>query len=248
MGVNSWMLRILVAVAVLAWQYADASAMSAFSGKYGMQCDGCHSRIPKLNDFGTAFLKNGFAIPAGMRPPVSTARRPEGEIEAALSIPAPREPLKPAAGDAPAGNIGGKTGSERAGEPVSEQASEEAPPPPPPMVLYKLKARDGSVYFTDNPRSAADLQEPAGSPARKTFTRTRGKAVLSTKTAARCPPAGVPDAAQVMEGAAPPSFRSYAECMEHRLVDAPQPGSAGEMMDLLTGAERACAAYSSVTR
>ncbi|BBA69594.1 cytochrome C [Geobacter sulfurreducens] len=241
MAVNWWTLRILVVVAASLWLTADASAMSAFARKYGMQCDGCHSRIPKLNEFGTAFLKNGFAIPAGAHPPVSTARKPESEIEPTASIPVPRESHEPATSAAPAGSPEGVVVSDRSVEPLPEQTATEAPPPPPPMVLYKLKARDGSAYYTDNPRAAADLQEPAASPARKAAGRTHGKAVPEAKAPARRRSPVAPDAA-------PPAFRSFSECMEHQLVDTPPPGSAGEMMDLLTEAERVCAGYPAAKR
>ncbi|AAR34388.1 cytochrome C [Geobacter sulfurreducens] len=241
MAVNWWTLRILVAVAASLWLIADASAMSAFARKYGMQCDGCHSRIPKLNEFGTAFLKNGFAIPAGAHPPVSAARKPESEIEPMASTPVPRESREPAASAAPAGSPEGVVASAPSAEPLPEQTATEPPPPPPPMVLYKLKARDGSAYYTDNPRAAADLQEPAAAPARKAAGRTHGKAVPEAKAPARRRSPVAPDAA-------PPLFRSFSECMEHQLVDTPPPGSAGEMMDLLTEAERVCAGYPAVKR
>jgi hypothetical protein len=41
----------------------SSKAIPAFSRKYGTSCTTCHSNYPELNDFGTAFKKNGFKFP-----------------------------------------------------------------------------------------------------------------------------------------------------------------------------------------
>ena len=40
-----------------------AKAIPAFSRKYQTSCSTCHSNFPQLNDFGTAFKRNGFKFP-----------------------------------------------------------------------------------------------------------------------------------------------------------------------------------------
>src|SRR6201993_1372622 len=40
-----------------------ASAIPAFSRKYGTSCTTCHLDFPKLNDFGKAFKDAGFKFP-----------------------------------------------------------------------------------------------------------------------------------------------------------------------------------------
>jgi hypothetical protein len=42
---------------------APASALPIFAHEYGLSCQKCHSAIPSLNDFGRAFLANGYHLP-----------------------------------------------------------------------------------------------------------------------------------------------------------------------------------------
>ncbi len=52
-----------------------AAAIPLFAHQYGVTCEKCHSVIPHLNEFGAAFLANGYRIP-GVQPgpafPIST--------------------------------------------------------------------------------------------------------------------------------------------------------------------------------
>lgn len=245
MGVKAIVLWGAGVVVVSLWLCADAAAMSAFSRKYGMQCDGCHSKIPKLNEFGIAFLKNGFTLPAGVLPPVSIGSRQDREIEPGTPTLSKSEQR-----EVPAGEDSARTDTEGGpdrsmGSALEQKAEEEPPPPPPPpMVLYKLKARDGSLYFTDNPRPGVSVQDPAGTPARKASARSPAKTAQKLKaTVVRRQLSGISDTARNPESTVPLSHRSYSECMEHQLVDVPQPGSARELMDILVEAERKCAGY-----
>lgn len=49
-----------------AWP-APAAAIPLFAHQYGVTCGKCHSVIPHLNEFGAAFLANGYRIP-GVQP------------------------------------------------------------------------------------------------------------------------------------------------------------------------------------
>lgn len=44
-----------------------ADAIPTFAHEYGVTCEKCHSVVPRLNEFGAAFLVNGYRIP-GVRP------------------------------------------------------------------------------------------------------------------------------------------------------------------------------------
>src|SRR6202521_1741780 len=57
---------VLVVIGILLWMSMApprASAIPAFSRKYGTSCSTCHSNYPELNYFGEAFKKNGFKFP-----------------------------------------------------------------------------------------------------------------------------------------------------------------------------------------
>lgn len=42
-----------------------ASALPVFAHRYGYSCQQCHSTVPRLNDFGQYFRRNGFRLPTG---------------------------------------------------------------------------------------------------------------------------------------------------------------------------------------
>src|SRR5579863_7800315 len=52
-----------ISLAVVLSTPPSASAIPAFSRKYGTSCTTCHSDFPKLNDFGKAFKDAGFKFP-----------------------------------------------------------------------------------------------------------------------------------------------------------------------------------------
>lgn len=52
-----------ISMAVVLSTPPHASAIPAFSRKYGTSCTTCHSDFPKLNDFGKAFKDAGFKFP-----------------------------------------------------------------------------------------------------------------------------------------------------------------------------------------
>ena len=56
-------LLALISLAVVLSTPPPASAIPAFSRKYGTSCTTCHSDFPKLNDFGKAFKDAGFKFP-----------------------------------------------------------------------------------------------------------------------------------------------------------------------------------------
>jgi hypothetical protein len=65
---RSWsLLLVAILVAVSGIRQRPASAIPLFAHQYGVTCEKCHSVIPHLNEFGTAFMASGYRIP-GLRP------------------------------------------------------------------------------------------------------------------------------------------------------------------------------------
>lgn len=232
---------ILVALLAIFCSQGTASAMSAFSRKYKMQCDGCHtSRLPELNAFGIEFYKNGFALSkqddatkAGGGQGTAGAPDAAGGKEKVPSVKA-AEPKTAA-----------KTGD---GE-VSDAGEEEEPPPkpePPPTVVYRSKSRDGTVFFTDTPERRKDFfwkqddgeEEPTAPRAERTVQPKMRKTAAGRQQAER--QGGGTGGVKVVGRE---RFRNYEECMERQLIGAKQPESGQEMMDLMMAAEKRCAGY-----
>ncbi|GAC1427579.1 MAG: hypothetical protein NVSMB5_22360 [Candidatus Velthaea sp.] len=67
--VPGW-LRVLFGIAVVAAAFAPAqpaAALPLFAHQYGLSCQKCHAVVPRLNDFGQAFMENGYRLPGGQR-------------------------------------------------------------------------------------------------------------------------------------------------------------------------------------
>jgi hypothetical protein len=58
---------VLLAWSALASRPAPTGAIPIFAHQYEVTCDKCHSVIPHLNEFGAAFMANGYRIP-GVKP------------------------------------------------------------------------------------------------------------------------------------------------------------------------------------
>jgi hypothetical protein len=58
---------LLLGWAALASRPVPAPAIPIFAHQYEVTCDKCHSVIPHLNEFGAAFMANGYRIP-GVKP------------------------------------------------------------------------------------------------------------------------------------------------------------------------------------
>jgi hypothetical protein len=54
-------------VVLLGWKPAAVTAIPIFSHQYDVSCSKCHAVIPHLNEFGAAFMANGYRIP-GVKP------------------------------------------------------------------------------------------------------------------------------------------------------------------------------------
>ena len=65
--------RLVLVVALVATlvgyvQVRSAEAIPAFARQYDLQCNVCHTRVPRLNRFGEQFHMMGFQIPSAARP------------------------------------------------------------------------------------------------------------------------------------------------------------------------------------
>jgi hypothetical protein len=58
---------LLVACLVLACP-ARAQALPVYAHRYGLSCEACHTTVPHLSPFGTAFLRAGFRLPSTFTP------------------------------------------------------------------------------------------------------------------------------------------------------------------------------------
>ncbi len=229
---------ILVALLAIFCSQGTASAMSAFSRKYKMKCDGCHtSRVPELNEFGIEFYKNGFALSkqddatkAGAGQGTAGAPDATGGKE---KVPVKTEP---------------KTTANAGDSEVSDAGEEEEPPPKkevPPTVVYRSKSRDGTVFFTDTPERRRDFswkqddgeEVPVAPRTEKTVQPKKRKTAASRQQAER------PGGEAGVKVVGKERFRNYEECMEHQLIGAEQPESGQEMMDLMMAAEKRCSGY-----
>ena len=68
------MRRVTVRLAILALIVGAGSpragwSMPNFARKYSMDCNACHSTIPRLNEFGFQFRKAGFRLPSDIGKP-----------------------------------------------------------------------------------------------------------------------------------------------------------------------------------
>jgi hypothetical protein len=234
---------ILLALLALFCSAGTASAMSAFSRKYKMECSGCHtSKLPQLNEFGIEFYKNGFVLSKQEEVPKTGAGQ-GGVVSQETTGGKERAPAK---GESKA-SVKGSDSSDG----QTDDEGEEGEPPPkkevPPTVVYRSKSPDGTVFFTDTPERRTDFswkqddgeKEPAETGAEKIRPPKKKKTAAHRQQGPR-PGIGT-GAVKVVEKE---RYRSYEQCMERQLIGAEQPGSSREMMDLMMAAERKCAGYS----
>ncbi len=229
----------LTILAILAFfcSAGTASAMSAFSRKYKMQCDGCHtSKLPQLNEFGIEFYKNGFVL-----------SRQEDATKAGSPAQGAVEAREPTSGKAESKALAKDSDSN---DDLTDDAGQEGEPPPkkevPPTVVYRSKSPDGTVFFTDTPERRTDFSwqqengenEQAETRTEKILQPKKKKTAAGRQSGPR--PGGETRAVKVVEKE---RYRSYEQCMERQLINAEQPGSSREMMDLMMAAEKKCAGY-----
>lgn len=229
-----------IVIMVVFWQFFDgavnAHAVTAFSRALNLKCDACHkAKIPELNEFGIGFYQNGFSLLT--KHDVQTAKVKinvpgPGQAPRMLTETGTAEPKDDAPPASPV------SGGEKVAVEETEPAALESTPkePPPSTLVYRSRGRDGSFLFTDNPYRRDSSEAPAvqaKSPRRLAAGKLKQPS-LSRDAGRR---KAVTPVAKVEH------FRSYEECMERRLLDAPQPGSAQEAMNLFAGAEHKCSVY-----
>ncbi len=227
---NRYLTLWLIGAAMVAFLGAGspAGAMSAYSRIYKMECSECHTKnVPELNDFGIEFYKNRLVIPGkeGAGKPTTPPAKPVSGAEV-------KSDGKPAL----AGGTDGEDVAEEERKPVEE---------PPPTVVYRVKSADGSVIFTDNPfrKGGASPEQGLGTGKPASARAKRVTAHSGVKRKERQQVATEPRITKRVAVVEKERYRSYGECMERTLAGNGAPGSAQEMMDLLTAAEKKCSAF-----
>lgn len=236
------MLRIFATVIIVVfWQFFDgadnAHAVTAFARALNLKCDACHkAKIPELNEFGIGFYQNGFSLLTKKDVQTSAVK---------ISVPGPGQAPKilTEAGKPKSTNdsslastaSGGQKVTGAEAEPVA--AENTAKEPPPASVVYRSRGWDGSAIFTDNPyrRDSRDART-VRAPSPKRLVVGKMKRPLS-------PSIGAGRRKAESAVAKVERFRSYEECMERQLLDAPSPRTAQDAMNLFTAAEQKCSAY-----
>jgi|GEM_PF-2637800 len=230
---NRYLTFWLIGAAMVAFLGAGspAGAMSAYSRIYKMECSECHTKnVPELNDFGIEFYKNRLVIPGKEKSGKQTDTQGTASGGTAAK-PASGAEMTTHAKPAVIGEADGGGAAEEEQKPVEE---------PPPTVVYKVKSSDGSVFFTDNPLRKGGASPERGERVIRPAARTRKVAVPSgVKRKERQHAVDESRVAAV----AKERYRSYEECMERTLVGTAAPGSAQEMMEFLTTAEKKCSAF-----
>lgn len=242
---------LLVWVVVQLCAAAQADAMTAFSRKYKIECVVCHTKLPDLNAFGLAFMKNDFKIPGkeGSTKEEKGEQAPTTEKDAGgeRELKHPEE-----AKGAPAGKIPSSTPS---GETAGTQA-ESAPKlaPVEEFTVFRSVGRDGTVIFSENPwrkdRVADERKKQVIRPPSKRSGRAGLGGVHATTTVKRSQIAKKSTRSMASVSVPGPvvRYRSYAECMEARLLMNPTVESAQQAMQTFMDAERSCERYPHVRR
>jgi hypothetical protein len=246
MGRFSALCAAAIAVIVATGFGGTAYAITTFAQLYKMKCDACHTTVPKLNEFGAAFMAKGFVLPSqdgGEKQ--GDKLSPKGEVAGTSDAGRIKGKEPGNVGDSEAKDTGvaGTGSKESTGEETTKLPVVE---PPPPTVVYKIPSRDGSIHFTDNPDRGGKLvsdQETLtgeGEPG-----ASRKPLFPNKKQTVRIPPPVHQTVKKSIASAEkkPERYRNYAECMERQLDGTAQPESAQEIMDLFVTAEKKCASY-----
>ena len=248
MGRVSLLCTTMVTAITLTSFSGTAYAIKSFSQKYQMKCEGCHSTVPKLNEFGAAFMAKGFVLP-GQEKPEKQDVKELTKGERTQETTARKAEVRGRGTETEAKEEGAVSADKNAGVAPLETTAEGTAAPAPaemvPTVVYKVPSQDGSIYYTDNPtRRGSTLlgqETDAG-----TTAEAGSRKLLSPKkkTAGRVGPLILPAGREPMgEEPKPEKYRSYSECMERQLEDTPTPQDAQEIMDLFGAAEKKCAPY-----
>ena len=226
----------------------SAYAIKTFAQKYKMKCEGCHSVVPKLNEFGEAFMAEGFVLPGQKKPEKQVETSPAQE-ERAQGTAVRKSDAGLRGAETQGGNQGTASADNASGAGRLEAAEEDVAVPAPaemiPTVVYKMPSQDGSIYYTDNPaRRGSVLLGQDSDVGTSAEASSRTLLPPSKKAAGRVGPILQPATRETMAAEKKPeTFRNYSECMERQLEGSSLPQDAQEIMDLFGAAEKKCAPY-----
>ena len=225
-----------------------AYAIKSFSQKYQMKCEGCHSTVPKLNEFGAAFMAKGFVLP-GQEKPEKQDTKELIKGERTQETTSRKADMRGRGTETECGEEDTASADKNAGAAPLETTDEDTAAPAPtemiPTVVYKVPSQDGSIYYTDNPTRRGSILLGQESDA-GTTAEANGRKVLPPRKKPAGPVVPLLQATgreTAAEETKPERYRNYSECMERQLEDTPTPQDAQEIMDLFGAAEKKCAPY-----
>lgn len=228
----------------------NSLAISNYSQKYGIACKSCHPSGSELNELGQKFWKNGHSFGDNNTELLEILKQSPPGVDKKKAGETPgKSSDKPAA-------VQGKT--DTPDTPVSVVEAPEVAQPLPETKVYRWKAADGTLHFSDTPDMNPPPDKiPASAKSGKRNTRTGFKPLSaivpksSQKYVTTKPPKAVslkselpayPEAAKI-EIKADVKHLGFEECMEQALVSMPHPETADAAMDQFRKAEDACAPY-----
>lgn len=227
-------------------------AVASYAQKYGMGCKSCHAFGSELNNLGLTFKKSGHSF--GEK---NAAQKEKFKQGSARDDKSSASESSSKLSDTP-----GSVNSGKENDSAAVLTAPDAEPPLSESRVYKWKAGDGTLHFSDTPyvnpkgekktvsKKAEGKSLRAGSrplsamiPKRsqrttaKTIVPKPGKTVLSK---AALP--GLPETSRIgiISGARPKSFE---ECMEQILLTQPPPKTSEAAMDQFREAETICTPY-----
>lgn len=242
------MTTVLKVIVIVFLTAGNSWAVASYAKKYGMGCKSCHTFGSELNDLGLVFKKNGHTFGEKNAIEKSKQGTPSDNKMSESSSKSH---------DKPGPVIIGKTddSTEVAEKPEPEQ-------PLPETIVYRRKAVDGTLHFSDIPYvSPPDKKKPAsGKAGKKIFwTGSRPLSAPVPKRLQKTVPkmdASKPKKTVLAKPASPGSSEkaqveiksevlpsSFEACMEQILVTQPSPKTAEAAMDQFREAETICAAY-----
>lgn len=203
------------------------TAKEFFAMQYKMQCDQCHTKVPRLNPSGQNFKDNGYAFINQ-----STAKREAERQRAERKKRRAAEQLQP------------EVTQPDAESPASPTTPIPLPPPEVPTQVYQLQSNDGSIYFTDNP-----LQKPDDRIKQKERTDRKSKRKEPVRTASLRLKAAVisrPEPEDVPIAKTSQLPQNFSNCMERFFINRAPPQSVAESIAEITEAGHVCAPFTIV--
>lgn len=238
-------------VVIISLTTGNSLAISKYSQKYGIGCKSCHPSGTELNELGQKFWKNGHSFGDNSAEQLEKLKQSTSadDKNKAVETPGKSSDKSPAVAQ-------GKTDTPVT--PVSVSEAPEVAQPLPETKVYRWKAADGTLHFSDTPDMNPQSDKmPVSAKSGKRITRTGFKplAAIVPKTSQKNVPTKLqkavslkpelpahPEAEKIVKKAEVKHL-SFEECMEQALVSMPHPETSDAAMEQFRKAEDACAPH-----